>query len=41
MPNFSVSDITILIRANVPEAFIQSEVRKGLQNEPYGMKTAL
>ena len=39
--NFSVSDITILIGANAPEAFIQSEVRKGLPNEPYAIKTAL
>ena len=34
-------DITILIRANAPEAFIQSEVTKGLPNEPYAIKTAL
>ena len=30
----SASDITTLIGANAPEAFIQSEVRKGLPNEP-------
>ena len=34
-------DITILIGTNVPEAFIQSEVRNGLPNEPYAIKTAL
>ena len=32
--NVSASDITTLIGANAPEAFIQSEVRKGLPNEP-------
>ena len=39
--NVSDSDITILIGKNAPEAFIQSEVRKGLPNEPYAIKTAL
>ena len=38
--NVSAFDITILIDANAPEAFIQSEVRKGLANEPYTIKTA-
>ena len=33
--------ITRLIGANAPEAFIQSEVRKRLPNEPYAIKTAL
>ena len=37
----SASDITALIGANAPEAFIQLEVKKGLPNEPYAIKTAL
>ena len=39
--NVGTFDITILIGTNVPEAFIQSEVRNGLPNEPYAIKTAL
>ena len=39
--NVGTFDITILIRTNVPEAFTQSEVRNGLPNEPYAIKTAL
>ena len=39
--NVSASDITVLIGVNTPEAFIQSEVRKGLPNEPCAIKTAL
>ena len=39
--NVGTFDITILIGTNVPEAFIQSEVRNGLPNEPYVIKTAL
>ena len=39
--NVSASDITILIEVNTPKAFIQSEVRKGLQNEPNAIKAAL
>ena len=39
--NNSALDITILIGANAPKAFIQSKVRKGLPNEPYAIKTAL
>ena len=39
--NVGTFDITILIGTNVQEAFIQSEVRNGLPNEPYAIKTAL
>ena len=39
--NVGTFDITILIGTNVPEAFIQSEVKNGLPNEPYAIKTAL
>ena len=39
--NVSASDITILSSMNAPEAFIQSEVRKGLPDEPYTIKTSL
>ena len=39
--NVSASDITILIGVNASEAFIKAEVRKGLPNEPYAIKTAL
>ena len=39
--NVGTFDITIPIGTNVPEAFIQSEVRNGLPNEPYAIKTAL
>ena len=39
--NVGTFDITILMGTNVPEAFIQSEVRNGLPNEPYVIKTAL
>ena len=37
----SASDITILSGMNAPEAFIQSEVRKVIPNEPYTIKTSL
>ena len=39
--NVSALVITKLIGANAPEAFIQSEVRKRLPNEPCAIKTAL
>ena len=39
--NVSVSDITVLIRVNAPEVCIQLEVKKGLLNEPYAIKTVL
>ena len=39
--NVGTFDITILIGTNVPEAFIPPEVRNGLPNEPYAIKTAL
>ena len=41
IPNVGTFDITILIGTNAPEVFIQSEVRNGLPNEPYAIKTAL
>ena len=39
--NINASDVTTLIDANAPEAFIQSKVRKGFPNEPYAIKIAL
>ena len=39
--DFSASYITILIDANAPEAFRQSEVWKELLNGPYAIKTVL
>ena len=35
----SASAVTILVRANVPNAFKQMELRGGAQDQPYAIKT--
>ena len=35
----SASAVTILVRANVPNAFKQMELRGGVQDQPYAIKT--
>ena len=41
IPKINASDVTILIGANAPDAFLQVDLRKGQPNEPYALKTML
>ena len=35
------SEVTILIGSNLPDAFVQLELRRGKQDQPYAIKTPL